>query len=218
MSKNIINIDQSKCIGCGICAKTCHQSAIEIINGKATVTGASSCDGLGRCLPVCPVNAISFLGPEHSVQSHQPLNIGCSNSFTDYSTSTAGNLLEDVEMGSALTHWPVQIKLVPTTAPYFNNCHLLIAADCVAFAYSNFHKEFMEDKITLIGCPKLDNTDYAVKLGEIISSNNVASVTVVRMEVPCCTGIATATQKAVEASGKQIKVKVVTISTKGKIL
>lgn len=193
MIRKIIKIDEEKCNGCGACASACHEGAIEMIDGKAKLTREDYCDGLGDCLPACPTNAISFEERE-----------ACAVSSASVSTQ--------------LSQWPVQIKLVPIRAPYFEGANLLIAADCTAYAYGNFHNEFIRNHITIIGCPKLDDGNYAEKLTEIIKNNNIKSVTVVRMEVPCCGGIEYAVKSALQESGKFIPWQVVTISTDGKIL
>ena len=198
MIRKIIKIDEEKCNGCGACAAACHEGAIEMINGKAKLTKENYCDGLGDCLPACPVDAISFEERE-------------APAYDEAAVLAA-------KKSKALAQWPVQIKLVPVNAPYFENANLLIAADCTAYAYGNFHNEFIRRHITLIGCPKLDDGDYAEKLTEIIRSNNIKSVTVVRMEVPCCGGIANAVKQALQASGKFIPWRVVTVSTDGRIL
>ncbi len=227
--KNRIKIDENKCIGCGICAKTCRQSAIEMIDGKARVTRDDYCDGIGNCLPVCPVNAISFSKNSDSTDINKNENELLNkpevkiSSHKCQGSNSKEILRESVPTSnytatSSLRQWPVQIKLVPVNAPYFNGAHLLIAADCAAYAYANFHQEFMRNKITLIGCPKLDSGDYTEKLSEIISKNNIKSVTAIRMEVPCCGGIENATVNALKASGKFIPWNVYTISTSGIIL
>ncbi len=225
MSKKIIKINEDKCIGCGLCANACQQSAIEMIDGKAKVIHDDYCDGLGKCLPVCPVNAISFSDKDvandstNKANDLKPLPCGCpGNNAKEFKREERPSEKFDISTSSALKQWPVQIKLVSPNAPYFNNANLLIAADCTAYAYANFHNEFMKNKITLIGCPKLDQGDYTEKLTDIISANNIKSVTVVRMEVPCCGGIENATVNALKASGKFIPWQVVTISTDGVIL
>lgn len=200
MIRKIIKIDEAKCIGCGACADACHEGAIEMIHGKAKLTREDYCDGLGDCLPTCPTDAITF--EEREAPAYDE----------------AAVLASKKVKGSKLMQWPVQIKLVPLRAPYFDGANLLIAADCTAYAYGNFHKEFIHNHITLIGCPKLDAGDYTEKLTEIIKNNNIKSVTVVRMEVPCCGGIEYAAKRALQMSGKFIPWRVVTISTDGRIL
>ena len=195
MLRKIIQIDAEKCNGCGACVSACHEGAIEMIDGKAKLTREDYCDGLGDCLPACPTNAITF--EEREVPAAP---------------------VQKAPVSSRLSQWPCQIKLVPVNAPYFEDANLLIAADCTAFAYGNFHQDFIRNHITLIGCPKLDEGDYAEKLTQIIANNNVKSVKVVRMEVPCCGGIENAVKRALQASGKFIPWQVVTISTDGKIL
>ncbi len=219
MRKKTIKINEEKCVGCGLCANACKQSAIEIIDGKAKVTREDYCDGVGNCLPVCPVNAISFSDKDVTPINEAPLPCGCPGSNSKELKPTEQIVINSASQPiSALRQWPVQINLVPENAPYFNNSHLLIAADCTAYAYANFHNEFMKNKITLIGCPKLDEGDYTDKLTKIITINNIKSVTVARMEVPCCGGIENATVNALKASGKFIPWQVVTISTNGSIL
>lgn len=202
MIRKIIKIDQEKCNGCGLCVSACHESAIGLVNGKATLLRDDYCDGLGNCLPVCPVNAISF-------EEREAL---------EYDEVQVKKNQESAPGISQLNQWPVQIKLVPVQAPYFNGADLLIAADCTAFAYGNFHNEFIKDKITLIGCPKLDQVDYSEKLSQIIKANDIRSITVVRMIVPCCGGIVYALQEALKSSGKVIPWQVVTISTDGHLV
>ena len=230
MIRKIIKINEEKCNGCGACASACHEGAIEMVNGKAKLTREDYCDGLGDCLPACPTGAITFEEREASAyneaavlaakQNKNPLPCGCpgtnSKVIKRAPVSNAPALSE--QPTSQLTQWPVQIKLVPINAPYFENANLLVAADCTAFAYGNFHNEFIRRHITLIGCPKLDEGDYSEKLTQIIANNNIKSVTVVRMEVPCCGGIENAVKRALQASGKFIPWRVVTISTDGRIL
>jgi len=194
MIRKIIQIDEDKCNGCGACATACHEGAIEMVNGKAKLTKEDYCDGLGDCLPVCPTDAITFIERESSENKPTTQSI------------------------SQLANWPVQLKLVPVSAPYFNQVNLLIAADCTAYTYSNFHQEFIQNHITLIGCPKLDAIDYTEKLIQIIINNKIKSVTVTRMEVPCCRGIENAVLRALQASAKFIPWQIVTFSTDGKIL
>ena len=230
MIRKIIRIDEEKCNGCGACAAACHEGAIEMVNGKAKLTREDYCDGLGDCLPACPVDAISFEEREAPAYDEaavlaskqkkaNPLPCGCPGSNSrKIERSEMECEVPTIKMSSQLTQWPVQIKLAPVNAPYFDNANLLIAADCTAYAYGNFHNEFIQNRITLIGCPKLDEGDYTEKLTAIITNNNIKSVTIVRMQVPCCGGIENATKRALQASGKFIPWNVVTISTDGRIL
>lgn len=229
MIRKIIKIDEEKCNGCGLCAAACHEGAIEMVDGKARLTREDYCDGLGDCLPACPVNAISFENREAPAYNEQAvlaakqkkasgaLPCGCPGTNSRAITRSESSK-PSAPVSSHLSQWPVQIKLVPINAPYFDNANLLIAADCTAYAYGNFHSEFIRNHITLIGCPKLDEGDYAEKLTTIIANNEIKSVTVVRMEVPCCGGIENAAKRALQASGKFIPWRVVTISTDGRIL
>ncbi|MBQ8541718.1 MAG: 4Fe-4S binding protein [Clostridia bacterium] len=231
MIRKIIRIDEDKCNGCGACAAACHEGAIEMVNGKAKLTREDYCDGLGDCLPACPTNAITFEEREAPAYNEAavlankkkkeaaPLPCGCPGTQARAINRTIEEPLASTPaVQSCLSQWPVQIKLVPINAPYFENANLLIAADCTAYAYGNFHNEFMKSSVTLIGCPKLDEGDYSEKLTSIIANNNIKSVTIVRMEVPCCGGIENAAKKALIASGKFIPWRVVTISTDGRIL
>lgn len=228
MIRKIIKIDEEKCNGCGACVSACHEGAIGLVDGKAKLMRDDYCDGLGDCLPSCPTGAISFEQREaadynekavmenrlkkHGIAHHG----GCPGSKLSRIMHGHGSHT-DIKAESRLSQWPVQIKLVPVNAPYFDGADLLIAADCAAFAYGNFHNDFIKDKITLIGCPKLDSVDYSEKLTAILAVNDIKSVTVVRMEVPCCGGIQTAVQKALDASGKNVPLNVTVISTDGKI-
>jgi MinD superfamily P-loop ATPase containing an inserted ferredoxin domain len=206
MKRKIIKIDNEKCNGCELCATACHEGAIKMVNGKAKLIRDDYCDGLGDCLPVCPTNAISFEErealpyDEEAVKKHMAAR------------------QEPKQSTSMLRQWPVQIKLVSVQAPFLKNAHLLIAADCTAFAYGNFHSDFIRDKVVLVGCPKLDMEDYSQKLTDILRENEIASVQVVRMEVPCCGGIEYAVTQAVENSKKEVPCEVVTISVDGEIL
>ena len=230
MIRKIIKIDEEKCNGCGACAAACHEGAIEMINGKAKLTREDYCDGLGDCLPACPMDAITFEEREApaydeaavleaKAKKHDTLPCGCpgtqSKAIHRESCDCNGSA---APANSQLSQWPVQIKLVPVNAPYFDGANLLVAADCTAYAYGNFHNEFIRNRITLIGCPKLDDCDYTEKLTAIIANNDIKSVTVVRMEVPCCGGIEHAVKQALQTSGKFIPWRVVTICTDGKIL
>lgn len=231
MIRKIIKIDEEKCNGCGVCAAACHEGAIEMVSGKAKLMREDYCDGLGDCLPACPTNAISFEEREapaydeeavrKAKQKKQEGNLPCGCPGT-HSKSIKRDGKADIKsaesVSSQLSQWPVQIKLVPVNVLYFNGADLLIAADCTAYAYGNFHNEFIRNRITLIGCPKLDEGDYADKLTEIIENNDIKSVTIVRMEVPYCGGIENAAKKALQASGKFIPWQVVTISTDGRII
>ena len=208
MLRKIIKIDQEKCNGCGLCASACHEGAIEIVNGKASLTREDYCDGLGDCLPACPVNAISFEMRE--APSYNEKAVLEAKAKKERKTTT--------NIESELTTWPVQIKLVPVNAPFFNGSDLLIAADCTAFSYANIHTNFMRGRVTLIGCPKLDSVDYAEKLTDIIKNNDIKSIHVLRMQVPCCGGVDYAVKRAINQSGKNLSYSVTIISTDGKIL
>ena len=230
MIRKIIRIDEEKCNGCGACASACHEGAIEMVNGKAKLTREDYCDGLGDCLPACPTNAISFeereapAYDEAAVKAAQArktaakLPCGCPGSNARaIQREMPIPAVNAAPVSSQLRQWPCQIKLVPVNAPYFDGANLLIAADCTAYAYGNFHQDFIRNHITLIGCPKLDEGDYAEKLTAIIANNNIRSVKIVRMEVPCCGGIENAAKRALQASGKFIPWQVVTITTDGRI-
>ena len=203
MIRKIIQIDEEKCNGCGACAAACHEGAIGMVNGKAKLLRDDYCDGLGDCLPACPTDAIHFVEREAATYDHE---------------AVMKNKEEKMKPVSRLTQWPVQIKLAPVKAPYFDGAKLLIAADCTAYAYAGFHERFIKDHITLVGCPKLDAVDYAEKLTEIIRENEISSVAVVRMEVPCCGGLEHAVKTALKDSGKLIPWSVAVISTDGKVI
>ena len=240
MKRKIVTIDPGLCNGCGLCISACHEGALKLVDGKAKLVSDSYCDGLGNCLPECPTGAIKIVEREadafdeaavaakQAAEKHAhatpapPLACGCpgkmAKTITHAPPSGSDVQRPAFDASSALVNWPVQIKLVPVNAPYLKNAALLIAADCTAFAYADFHRRFMTNKVTLIGCPKLDEGDYSEKLAAILRANDIRSVTVLRMEVPCCAGIAHATQQALLASGKMIPWHVVTISTDGAIL
>ena len=230
MVRRIIQIDENRCNGCGLCAKACHEGAIGMVNGKAKLLRDDYCDGLGDCLPACPTGAITFVEREAAAYDEaavrakkqaqgQPQFQGCPGSRAQAIRQEEQGEENTVQaVPSQLRQWPVQIKLAPIRAPYFDGANLLIAADCAAYAYGNFHADFIRGKVTLIGCPKLDGVDYSEKLTEIIRQNEIKSVTVVRMEVPCCGGIQNAVVNALKNSGKFIPWQVVTISTDGRIL
>lgn len=227
MNAKIIKIDQDKCVGCGLCVSACHQGAIGLVDGKAQLLRDDYCDGLGNCLPVCPTDAITLEDkPDNNVKietadSPKKADLPCGCPGTNSKTLDRKTVVSQdtaAKMESSLNQWPVQIKLVPVNAPYFNDAHLLISADCAAYAYGNFHQEFIKNRITLIGCPKLDEGDYSEKITAILQQNNIKSVTVVRMEVPCCGGIENAVKNALAECGKLIQWQVVTISTDGRII
>lgn len=239
MKRKIIKIDEEKCNGCGLCADACHEGAIEIIDGKAKLVREDFCDGLGDCLPGCPVGAISFEEREAPAYDEQAVkesqkkkefakqmkkvkHTGCPGSkvidLGKVNQAKADVGLSPIGAVSRLGQWPCQIKLVPVKAPFFEGAKLLIAADCTAYAYARMHEDFMKGKITVIGCPKLDAVDYTEKLTAIISENDIKSVTVVRMEVPCCGGLQRAAENALKNSGKFIPWQIVTISRDGRIL
>lgn len=238
MKRNIITIDEEKCTGCGLCVNACQEGALKIVNGKAKLVSESYCDGLGKCLPECPAGAIAIeerdaaIFDEEAVKTNTaagtkkaPDNLPCGCPGTqarmiekkhDISQKTIETNTKPLQ--SELRQWPCQIKLVPAGAPYFDNAHILVAADCTAYAYANIHNEFMKNKITLIGCPKLDSIDYSDKLTQILESHEIKSITVLRMEVPCCGGLVAAVKQALINSGKMIPWRVVVIGTDGNLI
>lgn len=234
MIRKIIHIDEEKCNGCGACVTACHEGAIGLVNGKAKLMRDDYCDGFGDCLPGCPTGAITFEEREAAAYDEQavlenkqkkaaaataPAHSGCpGHQMHQFDRKAAPASAAGTAMPSQLGQWPCQIKLVPVNAPYFNGAKLLIAADCTAYAYANIHQEFMQGRITLIGCPKLDAVEYSEKLTAILSQNDIRSVTVLRMEVPCCGGIEHAAVTALKNSGKFIPWQVVTFSIDGRIL
>lgn len=220
MIRRVIQIDEEKCNGCGICVTACHEGAIGMVDGKARLMRDDYCDGLGDCLPNCPTGAISFIEREAAAYDEAAVKANMERKETHKAAGREA-FQEEVSretVQSQLQQWPCQIKLVPVNAPYFEDAKLLIAADCTAYAYANMHEEFMKGKITLIGCPKLDQIDYSEKLTQIIAENNIKSVTVLRMEVPCCGGLENAAVKALKNSGKFLPWQVITISIDGRIL
>jgi ferredoxin len=247
MKRNIIHIDEEKCDGCGLCIEACHEGALQLVDGKAKLVSESYCDGLGDCLPECPTGAITIEEREAEPFDEEAVKKNmeakqCESDLSDTLPDTLpcgcpGTQVKSIQrekpredpvahpvpaaapaVESQLTQWPCQIKLVPVNAPYLDNAHLLVAADCTAYAYGNFHNDFMRNKITLIGCPKLDSVDYSEKLTEILKAHNVKSVTVLRMEVPCCSGLVNSVKKAMIDSETMIPWRVVTISTDGRIV
>lgn len=234
MIRKIIKIDEDKCNGCGLCAAACHEGAIGMVDGKAKLLRDDYCDGMGDCLPSCPAGAISFVEREAAAyneeavkanmekkKSEEKLPCGCAGTQSraiERTDSAPACDHSGAAAPSRLSQWPVQLKLVPANAPYLNGAKLLIAADCTAYAYGNFHERFIKGHVTLVGCPKLDAVDYTEKLSAIIAENDIKSVTVVRMEVPCCAGIANAAISALKNSGKMIPWQIVTISTDGRII
>lgn len=218
MIRRIIKINEDLCNGCGICADACHEGAIGMVDGKAKLMREDYCDGLGDCLPACPAGAITFEEREAPAYDEAAVKAAQAAKVAQPGRHSRDEAGEMGDTKSRLRQWPVQLKLVPSKAPYFDGANLLIAADCAAYAYGNFHNEFMKDRITVIGCPKLDMVDYTDKLTAILAQNEIQSVTVVRMEVPCCGGIEMAAKRALEACGKRIPRQVVTVSTEGKLL
>lgn len=213
MIRKIVHIDEEKCTGCGLCADACHEGAIAMIDGKAHLVRDDYCDGLGDCLPACPADAISII--EREAASYNEDAVAAHLEARERREAETSGI---ASTPSELRNWPVQIKLAPTHAPYFDGADLLIAADCTAFSYASFHRDFIRNRMVLVGCPKLDSVDYTEKLTEIIRDNDVASITVCRMEVPCCGGLEYFAHQALEASGKHIPWQVVTFSLQGEIL
>lgn len=231
MIRQMITIDEEKCNGCGLCASACQEGAIAMIHGKAVLVREDYCDGLGNCLPVCPTGAITFEEREAPSFNHEAVAQNMEKEMPAFSCpgskikimkeqpkTTPSEKVNLEKPTSQLGQWPVQIKLAPPNAAYFNGCDLLIAADCSAYAYADFHNTFIMNRVTLIGCPKLDSGDYAEKFTEIFANNDIRSITVVKMEVPCCGGLDYAVKRAIEASQKIIPLAVVTLSTEGEIL
>ena len=211
MIRRIITIDEEKCNGCGLCAKACHEGAIGMVEGKAKLMREDYCDGLGDCLPACPMNAISF--EEREAPAYDEAAVLAAKRAKEEKLSEPAK-----HVPGCLNNFPVQIKLAPVNSPYFDGAHLLIAADCAAYAYGSFHQDFIRGRVTLIGCPKLDNVNYAMKLAEIFKASDIRSVTVARMTVPCCGGLSFAVKTAIELSGKDIPLQIATISQDGQII
>lgn len=228
MIRKIIQIDHHKCNGCGACAAACHEGAIAMVEGKAQLMRDDYCDGLGDCLPACPMGAISFVVREAAAYDEAAVLAAKAKKAETLPCGCPGTAAKAIHRQQApaacapqqsqLRQWPVQIKLAPVNAPWFDGADVLVAADCTAYAYGNFHQEFIRGRVTLVGCPKLDSVDYSEKLTQIFKNNPLRSVTVVRMEVPCCGGMENAVKKALQQSGRTIPCNVVTISTDGRIL
>lgn len=209
MFRRIIEIDQKKCNGCGLCVNACHEKAIQLIDGKATLTRNDYCDGLGDCLPNCPMDAIHFVMKDVEVYNDKAVQ---------ENLNQLGLTSPIQEIQPCLKQWPCQIQLAPIQAPFFKNAHVLIAADCTAYAYGNFHQKFMTNKVTLIGCTKLDKVSYADKLAQIFTNNDIKAITIVKMEVPCCNGMVVAVQNALKMANKDIPLSIITLSIRGEIL
>ena len=236
MKRKIISIDEEKCNGCGLCIDACHEDALQMIDGKARLISESYCDGLGDCLPECPTGAITIEErdadaydeeavmeriKEKKIKETEPAACGCPGTASRTISRHDHHIEKPVvscAIESQLRQWPVQIKLVPVIAPYFNNARLLVAADCTAFAYADIHRDFIKDRIAIIGCPKLDMVDYSEKLTAILSNNEIQSVTVLKMEVPCCGGISHAVKQALMKSGKFIPWNIITVTTDGQLI
>lgn len=223
MKRKIVTINEAKCNGCGLCVSACHEGALQLVNGKAKLASETYCDGLGDCLPECPTGAITIEEREAAAYDEEAVKAKMQAAHTTKSADAEQAAHTPTNLpcgcpGTQLRQWPCQIKLVPVNAPYLENAQLLIAADCTAYAYADIHRDFMRNKITLIGCPKLDAVDYAEKLTAILQAHEIKSITILRMEVPCCGGLVNAVKKALVNSGKMIPWQVVTISTDGHIL
>ena len=218
MKRRIIEIDRDKCNGCGACAEACHEGAIGMVDGKAQLLRDDYCDGLGDCLPTCPTEAIRFVEREAAPYDEAAVKANMAQKKKVCSGGCPGAAAQAVQSSvSQLQNFPVQLKLAPINAPYFDGAKLLVAADCTAYAYARFHEDFLRGKVCLVGCPKLDGVDYSIKLAQIIQNNDVRSVTVLRMEVPCCGGLEFAVKKALQQSGKFIPWQVVTVRIDGSI-
>ena len=217
MIRKIVHIDEERCTGCGLCADACHEGAIAMVDGKARLVRDDYCDGLGDCLPACPADAITIIERDAADYDEEAVAAHLAERTHGHAAAPAPGSAQ-APVPSELRNWPVQIKLAPTRAPYFDGADLLIAADCTAFSYASFHRDFIRNRTVLVGCPKLDGVDYTDKLAEIIGGNDIVSITVCRMEVPCCGGLEYFARQALEASGKHIPLQVVTFSLSGNIL
>ncbi len=220
MKRKIIHIEENKCDGCGLCITACHEGAIQLVDGKAKLVSDSYCDGLGDCLPACPTGAITMIEREADPFDEEAVKARMQQSSMAFQApGCPGSRAQSTnrQTQSELAQWPVQIQLVPIDAPYFDGADLLVAADCTAFAYPNIHQDFMAGKVTIIGCPKLDHADYAGKLAEIIRRNDIKSLSILKMEVPCCGGLAYAAQQALQQSGKEIPWSMTTVSLDGNV-
>lgn len=225
MKRKIISIDQEKCVGCSLCVNACQEGAIGLVDGKAQLLREDYCDGLGNCLPVCPTNAISFIEKEVDMSNktkekkeEKAMPCGCPSTHAKTLDKKASCSCQNEAVPSHLSQWPVQIKLVNPSGSYFEGASLLIGATCSAFAYGNFHNDFIKNRITVVGCPKLDNEDYSEKLSEIFKLNDIKDITIARMEVPCCSGLESMVKSAIIKSGKEIPLKTVVISVNGDII
>jgi NAD-dependent dihydropyrimidine dehydrogenase PreA subunit len=237
MIRKIVNIDSEKCNGCGLCITACHEGALQLVDGKASLISDVYCDGLGDCLPQCPTDAIKIIEREAEefdeilvkermeklkAEKEDKLSCDCPSTqtkvFIRKENNKANKEETNIVLKSQLRQWPCQIQLAPVNAPYFKNADILIAADCTAYAYADIHNKFMKNKITLIGCPKLDNANYSEKIAAILNNNNINSITILRMEVPCCGGIVNSVKTAMQNSGKIVPWQIVTISTDGEII
>jgi len=218
MLRQMIRIDQEKCTGCGLCAEACHEGAIGMADGKARLVREDFCDGLGDCLPACPAGAIQFEEREAPAYDEAAVRAAKAKRTESSESRSVEVPLQGAAGGSNLTNWPVQLKLTPVQAPCFDGAEVLIAADCSAYAYGNFHRDFIKDRTVLVGCPKLDGIDYSQKLAELLAGNEIRGITVARMQVPCCGGLEAAVRNALLRSGKEIPLRVAVISADGRIL
>ena len=217
MIRRIIRINEEKCNGCGLCAQACHEGAIGMVDGKARLLREDYCDGLGDCLPACPTGAITFEEREAPAYDEAAV-LAAKKAKTPVKTVRPTAVSAAAEKPGHLHNWPVQIKLAPVQSAMYDGADLLIAADCTAFAHGDFHRRLIRGRVVLIGCPKLDAVSYAEKLAEIFAGNDIRSITVARMTVPCCGGLPMAVRNALQMSGKKIPLETVVIDTDGRIL